>query len=105
LPKPKTNTIIKKRKRFPIPIVARVFHKDSDPRKSITDVMLGELLKVVMRKDSWITERLILAYLHLALVWNKPIELSRSIDRDIACLIPTYVYSSSTKMELTIHIS
>jgi hypothetical protein len=64
--------------------------------------MLGELLKVVMRKDSWITERLILAYLHLALVWNKPIELSRSIDRDIACLVPTYVYSS---MELIIHIS
>jgi hypothetical protein len=55
LPRPNTNTIIKKRKRFATPIVARVFHKDSHPRKSITHVTLGELLKVVMRKDSWVT--------------------------------------------------
>lgn len=30
-----TNTIIKNKRRFPTPIVARVFHKDSQPRKSI----------------------------------------------------------------------
>jgi hypothetical protein len=51
LPVPNTKTIIKKRKRFATPIVARAFHRDSHPRKSITHVTLGELLKVVMRKE------------------------------------------------------
>jgi hypothetical protein len=49
LPMPNTNTILKKRKRFASPIVTRVFHKDSHPRKSITHVRPGKLLKVVIR--------------------------------------------------------
>ncbi len=42
-----TNTITKKRRRFVIPIVAKIFHKDSHPRKSITHSVLGKLLKVI----------------------------------------------------------
>jgi hypothetical protein len=42
-----TNRITKKKKRFAIPIVAKTFHKDSHPRKSITHSVLGKLLKVI----------------------------------------------------------
>jgi hypothetical protein len=42
-----TNKIIKKKKRFAIPIVANTFHKDSHPRKSITHSVVEKLLKVI----------------------------------------------------------
>jgi hypothetical protein len=45
-----TNTITKKRKRFASPIVARVFHKYSQLRISITDSIGIKLLKVLITK-------------------------------------------------------
>jgi hypothetical protein len=41
------NRITKKKKRFAIPIMANTFHKDSHPRISITDPVIGKLLKSI----------------------------------------------------------
>ena len=42
-----TNKITKKKKRFAIPVVAKIFHKDSHLRISIADSVIGNILKVI----------------------------------------------------------